>query len=201
VGELKRKLAQKFKTGFENVIVSHGDIELSTSESDTQPIRECLKLNDKSIVKVNFKARPSHLVERSKVIKVKKRIMQPMVEVNKGDQTSIETIKEPGFLEQYMSYQDQMNHRHPQKRKIILPKSVDLVKKSSTPQAAQSPHASLFSSAAGKSSTKTEAWKQAIQRLNNETNKAALTSHLGSRLGDRRISEPSFLINRSSVDH
>lgn len=100
-----------------------------------------------------------------------------------------------------MSYQNQMNHRHPQKRKIILPKSVDLVKKSSTPQAAQSPHTSLFSSAAGKSTTKTEAWRQAIQRLNNETNKAALTSHLGSRFADRRISEPSFMINRSSVDH
>ena len=67
------------------------------------------------------------------MIKLKKRIVQPTVEVNKGDQAPQETIKEPGFLEQYMSYQDQMNHGHPQKRKIILPKSVDLVKKSFTP--------------------------------------------------------------------
>ena len=86
VGDLKRKLAMRYKTAIDNLIISHGDIELTKPESDSEPLKTCLKLTDKSIVKVNFKVKPGHLVEKAKVIKIKRRILQPSVEVIKSDQ-------------------------------------------------------------------------------------------------------------------
>ena len=86
VGDLKRRLAIRYKTSSDNLIISHGEVELTRPENDSEPLKTCLKLSEKSIVKVNFKVKPAHLNDKAKVIKVKKRIMQPAVEVIKGDQ-------------------------------------------------------------------------------------------------------------------
>ncbi|TNV87492.1 hypothetical protein FGO68_gene15344 [Halteria grandinella] len=136
--------------------------------------------------------------------------------------------EQTGILQQYFSYQEQMNNKHPQRRKkvvgthaIVSPQSFnhptfqcapsnfggnsyqsDL--KSITPQAAQMPYPSgLFYKTgnpsqrkASISNSKNEIWKQALQRLNDPTNKVAMISQVES--DNCRYAQSALDVRRNS---